>query len=248
MNEARLLVAYSFVYVRRQPNSPAEVNANSALRRQLTTQRKFEKASNGRILKVIPDWSTSRTTPFSSRENFRNAVEVARSAGADLLLADIAELIERTTLNQIARCVDALNALDVELWDATLARTWRAMGLDERGSFVKSAMEISKSRSEAVRAGIQLSRTKKAAPPNLNYKHGNHANRRNADKRASRLLPFVLGEMAKLTTGEKLSPSALAAALNAAGVSTARGGQWTHNTAKDLIARIGKLRAKPTST
>ncbi|MDX8541470.1 hypothetical protein RFM23_27995 [Mesorhizobium abyssinicae] len=243
MSEGLLLVAYSFAYVRRQPSSPADMNANSTLRRQLTAQRKFEKASNGRIVRKIPDWSTSRTTPFVSREAFRNAVALARSAGADLLLADIGELIERTTRKQVARCVEALDALDVEVWDATLAHTWRSMAPDERGSLVMNAMKTNRSRSEAVKAGIQLSRTSKAASPNLNYKHGNQANRRNADRRASRLQPFVLGEMAKVPTGEELSPSALAAALNAAGEPTARGGQWTHNTAKDLIARIGKLHA-----
>jgi hypothetical protein len=69
--------------------------------------------------------------------------------------------------------------------------------------------------------------TEKATSPNLNYKHGNQANRRNADERAFRLRRFVQGEVAKLPIGEELSPSALAATLNAAGVSSARGGRWT---------------------
>ncbi|TJW02180.1 MAG: hypothetical protein E5W97_21570 [Mesorhizobium sp.] len=248
MSAARLLVAYSFVYVRRQPNTPADMNANSALLRQLRAQLIFEKASSGRIVRKIPDWTTSRTTSFVSRENFRTAVEVARSAGADLLLANIGELVERTARNQIARCIETLNALDVEVWDATLARTWRSMAPDERDSVVVNAIKANRAQSEAVKTGIQLSRAKKTASPNFNYQYGNQANRSNADRRASRLRPFVLGEMAKLTPGEKLSPSKLAAALNAAGVCTARGGQWTHNTAKDLIARVAKLQARPTSS
>jgi hypothetical protein len=55
----------------------------------------------------------------------------------------------------------------------------------------------------------------------------------------------VLEEKAKLPSGEKLSPSALAAALNVAGISSARGGLWTHNTAKDLMVRIDNLPAGP---
>jgi hypothetical protein len=74
-----------------------------------------------------------------------------------------------------------------------------------------------------------------------NYKKGNRANRNNADQRARRHRDFVLKEMARVPAGEKLSPSALAAALNTAGVPSSRGGSWSHNTARDLIARIGRL-------
>lgn len=248
MNEARPLISYSFAYVRRQLRSKDEVNANGALKRQLAAQLIFVKGSGRRILENFPDWSTYRTAPFVSRERFRQAITVARSSGADLLLANIRQLMERTTPDRILKCVDALNAVDVEVWDASLRRTWQSMTEDERRSLITNAVRINKSRSEPVKDGIRPSRTDKATLPNANYKHGNRANRRNADKRAFRLRRFVLEEMAKLPTGEELSPSALAAALNAADVSSARGGRWTHNTARDLMARIATLSAKPTST
>ncbi|ESZ11930.1 hypothetical protein X737_29100 [Mesorhizobium sp. L48C026A00] len=247
MKELCPLVAYSFAYVRRQLRSKEEVNANGALMRQLAAQLDFERRSGRRILEKAADWSTCRTTPFASREKFRHAVEVARSAGADLLLADIRELMGRTRRDRIIKCVDVLNALDVEVWDASSRRTWQSMTQDERRSLITDAVRMNKSRSEPVKAGIRLSRTEKAALPNSNYKHGNRANRHNANQRAHRYQDFVLKEMAKLPAGKKLSPSVLATALNAAGVSSARGGRWTHNTAKDLIARIGTLPENPTS-
>lgn len=196
----------------------------------------------------FPDWSTYRTAPFVSRERFRQAITVARSSGADLLLANIRELMECTTRDRIIKCVDVLNSLDVEVWDASLRRTWQSMTEDERRSLITSAAQMSRSRSKAVRDGIRLSRVEKVAIQSANHKHGNRANRRNADERASRLRRFLVEEIAKLPMGEELSPSALAAALNANGVSSARGGRWSHNTAKDLMARIGTLPARPTTT
>lgn len=119
---------------------------------------------------------------------------------------------------------------------------------DERRSLVINAVQTNKSRSEAVKVGLRLAPTEKAPPPTANYKHGNSANRLAADRRARRLRHFVLEEMARLPPGGELSPSVLAAALNAAGIRSARGGHWSHNTAKDLIARIGTLPANPGGT
>lgn len=248
MNDARLLVAYSFAYVRRQIRSLDDLNANGALKRQRATQLIFSKRSGKRILEKFADWSTYRRAPFVSRQKFRQAVTAARSAGADLLLADIRELIEHTRRDQIMRCFSVLNTLDVEVWDASLHRSWGSMTEDEQRSLITGAARTMASRSKAVKQGISLAGIKKGAPPKANRQLGNLANRRGADERARRHQDFVLNEMAKLPAAQKLSPSALAAALNAAGVASARGGQWTHNTAKDLIARIGQLPAKPPST
>ncbi|WP_311029387.1 hypothetical protein [Mesorhizobium koreense] len=238
MNEPRPLVAYAFAYVGRQLHSFDELNANAALRRQRGIQLAFEKTSGRHILRTIIDSSTYRAVPFVSREKFRQAINTAREAGADLLLADIQELMTRTRRNRIIECTNALDALDVEIWDASLHRTWRSMTAAERRPLVISAARAAQSRSEAVKAGISLSRAEKSKAPNGNYKKGVLANRRCADQRARRYRDFVLSEMAKLPPGEKLSPSTLATALNAAGLPSARGGRWSHNTAKDLIARV----------
>ena len=248
MNEARPLIAYSFTYVRRQIRSLDELNANGALKRQLAAQLIFEKRSGRRILEKLADWSTYRRTPFFLRQKFHQAITIARNADADLVLGDIRELIEHTRQDQISRGFDVLNTLDIEVWDASLHRSWQSMTEDERRYLSDVASRMMASRSKAVKEGMFLSGAKKGAPPKANQRLGNLANRRNADQRARRHQDFVLKQTAKLPAGEKLSPSALAAALNAAGISTARGGQWTHNTAKDLIARISKLQAKPAST
>lgn len=248
MNETRPLFAYAFAYVGRRLQSMDELNANAALRRQRYVQLKFEKASGRPIQEHVPDWSTYRSPPFVLREKFRRTVDLARGVGADLLLANIRELMARTKRDRISECADALDALDVEVWDASAGRTWQSMTDDERRSLVIHAAQESKSRSETVKAGIRLSGTKKAAPPNANYRRGNQANRHKANERASRLRNFVLTEIAKLPEGEELSPSALAEALNSAGIPSARGGSWSHNTAKDLIARVRNLPASSPET
>ncbi|MBZ9857067.1 hypothetical protein LB566_25065 [Mesorhizobium sp. CA13] len=248
MIESLPLVAYSFAYVRRQIRSLDDLNANGALKRQRAAQLGFEKRSGRQVLENFADWSTYRGASFVARHKFHRAISVARNVGADLLLADIGDLIEHTRPDQIVRCFGVLNSLDIEVWDASQDRTWQSMTPDEQRSLISGAARTMASRSKAVRQGISLSSAKKGAPPKGNHQLGNLANRRSADQCARRHQDFVLREMDKLLAGQELSPSALAAALNAAGVSSARGGQWTHNTAKDLIARIGKLPAKPTST
>jgi len=248
MNGARPFVAYCFAYVGRQLRSQDEVNANATLMRQLAAQLAFGRASGRRILEKVPDWSTYRLVYFVSREKFRHAVEVARSSGADLLLANIRELMARTPYDRISECANVLNSLDIEVWDASLGRTWHSMSGDERKFLILGAAQERQSRSKAVKVRLQLSGAQKTAVPNSNYKHGNRANRLNAYERAHRLRNLVLAEIAKLPMGEELSPSALAKALNEAGVASARGGRWSHNTAKDLMARIRALPANLTST
>lgn len=248
MNEGRPLVAYSFAHVKRQPRSLDELNANVALRLQRAIQIIFEKASRRQILQHFADWSTYREAPFVSREKFRHAVDVARRARADLLLADIRELLARTKQERIVECADFLNALDIDVWDASLGRTWQSITGNERRLLIANARQMSGSRSMVVKDGIRLSGAEKTTTASANRRKGNRANRHNANERALRHREFVLKELAKLPAGKKLSPSVLAAALNAAGVSSARGGSWSHNTAKDLIARIGKLSGGPSTT
>lgn len=245
MTEPLTFVTYAFAYVGRQINSGDELNANIALQRQHANQTKFEKACGRRILKHFFDWSTYRAAPFVSREKFWKAVEAARGAGADLLLADIRELMARTKRNRIGQCAEALDALDIDVWDASLRRTWQSMTGSERQDIVITAAQTNKSRSDPVKVGIRLSKVEKVATENANYKKGNRANRDNADQRAHRHRDFVLEAMAKLPAGEKLSPSALATALNNAGIPSARGGRWSHNTANDLISRIENLPQPP---
>lgn len=142
MKQARPLVAYNFAYVRRQLHSLDELNANGALRRQRAIQLSFEKASGRPILRTIVDSSTYCAAPFVSREKFRLAVNAARNAGADLLLADTRELMTRTRRDRIIECTNALDALDVEIWDASLRRTWRSMTAIERRPVVIGAAHI----------------------------------------------------------------------------------------------------------
>jgi hypothetical protein len=239
MNAAPLLVAYIFAYVKRLP-SKAEIKENAAVGRQIAVQSQFCNQSGARLLTTIVDCSTYRGAMFASRDEFRRAAHIAREAGAGLLLADIRELMVRTRRNQLVKCVDILDALDIEIWDAYSRRTWRSLKADERNSLIIGAAHTGKSLSGAVKIGIQLSRTGGVAPDG-NYKRGNRANRLYADQRARRHRELILNEMAKLQPGEKLSPSALAAMLNAAGIPSARGGRWSHKTAKDLIARISKM-------
>ena len=79
MNEARPAVAYCFAHVRRQPTSPDDLNANAAFMRQRASQLTFAKEHGLQVIETIVDWSTYRAS-FTSREKFRYAVTVARSA------------------------------------------------------------------------------------------------------------------------------------------------------------------------
>lgn len=62
---------------------------------------------------------------------------------------------------------------------------------------------------------------------------GNEANRAAADSFAANVLPVVRQIQAAGAT----TPRAIAAALNARGIRTARGGAWHDSTVRNLLAR-----------
>lgn len=241
----RPLLAYLFAHVPRQMRSAEDRNKVASLRRQLEIVAMFAKA-RGQELTTIPSTTTHRGTTFTTTNEFSHAARTAKQRGADLVVADVGDLLSRTPLSKITDCVAKLDALDVVLWIASTGQTWQSLSPDDRIMLVRIAGKVKASRSNAIKRGLRDAAPAQSSSAAGNHKLGNAGNTRRAHQRAANLRAFVEEEVAKLPAGAVLSPSALAAALNAAGIVSARGGHWSHNTAKNLIARVERLRSKAT--
>jgi hypothetical protein len=245
MPASRPLVAYIFTWVRKKPRSVSELNQAAWAKRQKVATLKFARSHHLSISKTLVGVTTYRKKAFVHTQEFQDAVRLAGERDADLVLADIAELLARGPSDRVAECIEALDKIEVEIWDATHGRLWRSFTELQRVHLTLLASQVHTSRSNAIRAGLKLSKGVKESPPRENGRRGNASARRDADAFAKRHAGFVKSEQAKLAIGKKLSPTSLARALNDADIPSRRGGRWSHNAAKDLMQRqeaLGMLR------
>jgi hypothetical protein len=201
----------------------------------------FAKTSGRRIANHVIDTSTCRGAAFFHSPKFREAKARAIAQGADMVVADIQELLRRTPERKILACVTELDDPHVEIYDALLGRSWSSLPIRNREEMLVNSTRERLARSRAVKAGHLLGKKERRAP-RTNALNGSRANKLKADKAAIRLAEFVRNEERQLAPSASLSPSALARALNEADISSSRGGKWTHNAAKNLIARLKRLK------
>ena len=198
-------------------------------------------ARNNAALKLFANWTTNRQRRFSATNDFRRAVESAVRSNGSLILGDIAELLRRTSFDQIVLCIDELSRTGVPTLDAASGRLFSSFDSVELSEMTRQAGRERKARSQAVKDGLALAGKPKKAPPRSNGIRGGNAYKLKADRSALRLADFVRGEMAKLPPGADMSPSALAKALNAAGIPATRSSTWGHNSARNLLRRLTAL-------
>jgi hypothetical protein len=191
---------------------------------------------------VVADWvfatPTYRKSAFTLVAEFRAAVDRANRDNGSLVLADIAELLCRTHIDHIPRCVDQLLKAGVPVVDATSGREWSSHTTDELNSITLQAGAARNARSRAVKDGLTLAGKQGSAPPKSNGNLGALAQSNKADRAALQLAEFVRSELAKLPPDDRVSLSALARALNDAGHPAPRSKAWSHNSTKNLIRRL----------
>jgi hypothetical protein len=201
---------------------------------------RFADPADRKIAKSFIDTPTYRRATFIRSPQFREAKAYAIVHNADVVVADIQELLRRTPAGEIQDCVAVLDSPEVEIYDASLRSTWSSLSISRRQEIMVNSIRERGSRSEAVKVGLSLGKKEHRASKGNGLK-GSHANKVKADNRAKRLSEVVRAEEQKLAPGAPLSPSALAKVLNEAGELSPMGGKWSHNSAKNLIARLRQL-------
>jgi hypothetical protein len=234
------LIAFEFAYCAKRPKSAHDLNRNAWLLRQRRLILSFATASNRPIAKEFIDTPTYRGTTFAQSAKFHEATAFAIAQNGDLVVGDVQELLRRTPGEKILGCVKVLDGSDVEIYDATLKSSWSSLSHPRRQEILLNAARERSARSEAVKFGLKLAGKKRKAP-RPDALEGSRMNRIKADNAAARLREFVGVQKQKLEPGTSLSPSALAKALNEANIPSSRGGNWTYNSAKNLMVRLEQL-------
>ena len=239
MNAAKRLIAYIDVPLPARIRK-SEISRRTFVRQQLAAVHGFVVAGNhdqrGQTIGV----RLKKDGSFTESESFKAAVTRAKVEKADLVVANIREILERTPTIKIAGCIKVLDELDIEVWDACRWKTWRSLLPEERVDIIRDAArwgDISRkvAQSSAIRA-----REPRAKVNGGNSVIGSRHNVARADRHAEKLRALVNQQREQAADG-LLSPSALANALNAQGRKTRRGKEWSPNAAKNLMKRLDKL-------
>lgn len=232
-------VSYVFAYTNRRPASVADVNALPAVQAQLLAIERYRLRSKAVSVGARQfDYSTTRKKPFDRLPNFRKAVAMAQEAGVPLVLGGIAELLRRTNADLIDDLASRLDIMAVPVIDAMAFKVWQEIPFGDRQLIRLEAKSVASSRTKSICAGVSASTKDRQPSPARNQKHAVRRVQLNADKRASDQSDFVSALRSSLSPDIILTPSALAKALNDAGVPSARGKTWSFNAAKNLLNRI----------
>jgi hypothetical protein len=238
MTNQSTAVAFVFCHVAKKPGSLKETMHVPWVTRQLIVIKNWAARENVVIAKTVIATPTYRKSAFALAAEFRSAVASASCGNSSLVLADISELLSRTSFDHIASCIEQLVKAGVPIVDATAGRELGSLTSDELKNIARHAGAARNAKSRAVKDGLILAGKRGNAPPRSNGKRGARVQRTKADNAALRHLDFIRSEQAKLPAGAQLSPSALARALDEAGHTAPRSQAWSHNSAKNLIRRL----------
>ncbi|NMG41999.1 hypothetical protein GRZ55_22480 [Chelativorans sp. ZYF759] len=222
----------------------SEISRRAFVRQQLAAVHAFVVAGNydqrGQEIGV----RLKQDGAFTETETFKAAVTRARVEKADLVMANIREILERTPTTKIVDCVKVLEELDVETWDACRRATWRSLPPEERLGIIRDAACWGNISRKVARSSANRTREPRAKVNGGNSVIGSRYNMARADRHAEKLRPVVDQQREQATNGV-LSPTALAKALNAQGRKTRQGKSWSPNAAKNLMKRLDKLLQAP---
>lgn len=243
MNAAKRLIAYIDVPLPARIRK-TEISRRAFVRQQLVAIQAFVVAGNHAQLGQAIGIRLKKDGAFTEAERFRAAVAEARVENADLVVANIREILERTPTRSILECVKFLDELDIEIWDACRRATWRSLLPDERSGIIRDAAhwgEISRkvAQSSAIRAKMPGDKVNGG-----NSAIGSRHNMARADRHAE-MLRAVVDQQREQAADGVLSPTALAKALNAQGRKTRQGKWWSPNAAMNLMKRLDNLLQAP---
>lgn len=240
MTDQKKFMAFCFSRVTKQPRDDSELRALTWLNQQHKIIQRWAAANSFELAHTEWGTTTHAGTAFSDSVKFREAVRLASARAYPLVMADISELLSRTPVEKIVGCVKALDSLSIDIWDVSRNGLWTSLSLETKKNMINRAAAIRVSRAKPIRVGLRSAATRKKPSAN-NWERGNLANQTKADAFARQLADFVRSHTAKLVPGSKVSPSALARALNEVGVLSPRSGLWNHNSARNLLERLEKL-------
>ena len=229
---------YAFGYTRRTPRKPMDLASVPTIRAQILILQDPRTRTENSLFHQITSYATNRSKSFHETNEFRAMIDSAASDAAVVML-DIRELFSHTRPGVIGAAVTALNAISVNVIDASTHTIWQTMSAAEKLLLARSATAVHAIRSLTIKEGLKRSDRKRKPSPPRNRLAANRSRKQQARHHAEKLRPFVLDFLKAVSDGKSPSPSKLGRALNEAGKLSPRGNSWSHNTAKGLLNRLG---------
>lgn len=232
-------IGYVFAYCGKRPKTRLEFLSLPAAHAQYSHMLVAQRSGKLHLNKILEDTTTDRRSSFFNRRSFKVAVAQAKQQDCVLAVGQISILLSTVKPDKVEELIEVLRELPVDIWVANLGGYWSSFSAQYRTKIVMDAVRVQQHHSVAIKTGLRNAKPKKnAAPGGANWRKGVQANAGRAERLAAGLAPIVQEEMKKLAPGERLSPAKLSKLLNAQGVPAPRGGEWSYNSAKNLLARI----------
>ena len=237
MNAERPLVAFILVVVRRTL-SPDELVQNHDCRRQIAAVQLYAHSSGRTISRILRVQTTYRGTIFYRSVGFRSAVEQSKAENADIVVADIMDLMKNLSAEDMKKGLRDMRVRYPEVISAIHRKPVGDHNLRTTAIFKRQVAEAMKANDPApvVKSSRTPSQVERASS------RGGQSTRSRSDQFA-RLIAPVLADI--VSKNPKLALAAIANALNELGQPAVRGGLWQASTVKNLQRRCEALGLLP---
>jgi hypothetical protein len=230
-------IFYCFAYVRKSPRSAADLPASIGHHLDLAKAFAHKNGYEG-LGKPFVAWRTNRHRHFADVPEFKEAVRIASELGGHVIIGNLAELLVATHPDMI---LDAMAEVEKAGDIIINATTGEAVTPTWKKKMLSAAKAAASARRLPIARGMALSEPKKIAATAINTRKASRGAAQAADRFARLIKPEVDRVKAELPPNAVLTPMTLARALNKQSVSTARGGDWTAPSARNLLARLQVL-------
>ena len=240
MNMPRTYVGYVYERVRTAPTSGSALRRIHGVDRQLRIIAAAADERSLHRLRMYTDAATTAGARFFERPLFLEALDMARSKGAILVVEDVATMLRHLDHQSAVQGVIAIANLDVPVLEIATQTILNVADQKRLISRVRLAGTTRRLKGERIKAGIKEPRPSEL--PSAASSKASDNRRRHAKRNAKRLAPIVRDIEAQLPGGKLLNANALATLLNERGINAPRGGAWTHGSAARLLKafRSGK--------
>lgn len=230
------------VRLRRPPRSVDEVWLHpSALEQRLVIHRYAEDHGYPLVPGLAVLRVKGRRHSFKREHKLKNAIDIALAKRLALLMDDVFRLIAGMGAEDAIGFIDELRRSRAPIYSIRHGKMITHMPYETIRSNVRLHEALLRKHSERTKRGLAIFARESLTPPSEAMKRSAESRGRIADSRARRLHEEIEKVRAELPEAERNNRSAIARALNAAGIAGPGGGKWQGTTVKRIEERVAKL-------
>lgn len=237
-----MFVPVVVVRLRRPPRSADDVRHHPSVVEQWTAIKRFAEDHGHELL---PGFTVLRVKgrrhSFKGEHELKNAIATALAEHHALLMDDVFRLIAGMNAEEAIGFINELRRSRAPIYSMLHGKAITNMPRETIRSNVALQVERLRKHSERTKQGLANLAPGSLTPPKGAMERSARNRRRMADSKARRLHREIEKVRAELPEHERDNRSAIARALNAAGVAGPGGGAWQGTTVKRIEERVAKL-------